>query len=145
MDVGQSELQHAAVTERVLGVFYDVYNELGYGFLESVYHKAMIIALTGSDLSVQSEVATPVWFRGEIVGDFRADVVVNGVVLVELKSAKTLDSSHEAQTLNYLRATNIEIALLLNFEPKPQFRRLAFSNQRKKIRVYPRSSAAKAL
>jgi GxxExxY protein len=102
MDIRQSELQHAAITDRVLGVFYEVYNELGHGFLESVYQNSMIIALANSDLSVQSEIAVPVWFRGQNVGDFRADIVVNGVVLIELKSAKALESAHEAQTLNYL-------------------------------------------
>ena len=128
-----------------MGIFFDVYNELGYGFLESVYQKAMTIALADLGMPVQNEIATPVWVRGRLIGDFRADMIVNGVVLVELKSAKSLEPIHEAQTLNYLRATNIEVALLLNFGPKPKFIRLAFDNERKRISVYPRSSAATSL
>jgi len=142
---GAVQLKHSDATDKILGVFYDVYNELGYGFLESVYQNSMVIALGETGLSVESEVPTPVWFRKKLVGDFRADMIVNGVVLVELKSAKALDTSHEAQTLNYLRATNIEVALLLNFGPKPKFIRLAFDNARKEISVYPRSSAAAGL
>jgi GxxExxY protein len=140
-----SQFKHSELTEKVIRVFYEVYNELGYGFLESVYHNAMTIALAESGLSVENEVATPVWFRRRLAGDFRADIVVNGLVLIEQKSAKSLEASHEAQTLNYLRATSIEIALILNFGPKPKFIRLAYDNERKKIRVHPRSSAAAGL
>ena len=142
---GSNHLKYSEVTEKVLSIFFDVYNELGYGFLESVYQKAMTIALADLGMPVQNEIATPVWFRGRLIGDFRADMIVNGVVLVELKSAKSLEPIHEAQTLNYLRATNIEVALLLNFGPKPKFIRLAFDNERKRISVYPRSSAATGL
>ena len=117
-------LQHSQITETVLGTFYDVYNELGFGFLESVYQKAMNIALTDAGLSIANEVPVRVWFRSKNIGDFRADLVVNGVVLLELKSVRALEHAHEAQTLNYLRATDLEIALLLNFGPRAQFRRL---------------------
>lgn len=138
-----SSLKHREITDQILRVFYDVYNELGFGFLESVYHKSMNIALADAGLSVANQVAIPVWFRQQSVGDFRADIVVGGFVLLELKSVRALDASHEAQTLNYLRATDLEVALLLNFGPRAQFKRLAFSNHRKEIRVNPRVSAAK--
>jgi GxxExxY protein len=83
-----------------------------------------------------------VWFRARQIGDFRANLLVDGRVLLELKAARTIDLAHEKQLLNYLRATDIEIGLLLNFGTKPQFRRLVYENERKKIRVDPRSSAA---
>lgn len=126
--------KHTELTARILKVFFSVYNELGFGFIESVYERAMEIALTQEGLRVERQLALTVWFRGQQVGDFRADTVVDGAVLLEIKAARRLDSSHEAQTLNYLRATDIEVALLLNFGPKPEFRRLVFDNERKKGR-----------
>jgi GxxExxY protein len=137
----QISLKHADLTERVIGIFYDVYNELGHGFLESVYRNAMRLALVEAGLKVSYEVQIPVWFRGHNIGDFRADLIVADVLLLELKTAANIDRSHEAQALNYLRATSVELALLLNFGPKPQFRRLVFENERKTIRVYQRESA----
>jgi GxxExxY protein len=88
------------------------------------------------------QVPVPVWFRGQQIGDFRADMVVDGDVLLELKAARTLDQAHEKQLLNYLRATDIEVGLLLDFGVRPQFRRLVYENEREKIRVDPRESAA---
>lgn len=125
-------MKHADVTEKVIAVFYDVYNELGNGFLESVYQKAMCIALAETGLIVQREVAVPVIFRGQNVGDYKADLLINNSVIVELKTVRTLEASHEAQLFHYLRATAIEVGLLLNFGPKPQFKRVAFDNERKK-------------
>jgi GxxExxY protein len=124
-------------------VFYDVYNELGHGFLESTYAEAMVMALEESGLRSAREVSVPVWFRGRKVGQYYADMVVEGVVLLELKAARTLESAHEAQLLHYLRATEAEVGLLLNFGLRPQFRRLVFDNNRKKIRENPRESVAK--
>ena len=141
----KSEFGHSALTERVLGVYYDVYNELGFGFLESVYARAMTVALQASGLHVETEIPIPVWFREHQVGDFRADLVVERCLLLELKAVRVLEPAHEAQTLNYLRATELEVALLLNFGPKPQIRRLAFDNERKKISVHQRVSAAKGV
>jgi len=119
-------------------VFYDVYNELGHGFLESVYEGAMAIALGQAGLHIERQIALKVVFRGEVVGDSRADVVVERAVILELKAASGIDPAHEAQLLNYLRATEIEVGLLLNFGPRPQFKRLVFENSRKQIRVNPR-------
>ena len=137
-----SGLKHAELTERIIGIFYDVYNELGYGFLESVYEESLVIALRDGGVAVDRQVQLPVWFRERKVGDFRADLMVEGKILVELKSARSLDSTHEAQLLHYLKSTEIEIGLLLNFGTKPQFRRLLFDNERKKIRENPCKSVA---
>ncbi len=135
-------LKYRELTEKILGIFYDVYNEMGHGFLEHVYARAMEHALTAAGLHVAREVPIAVWFRGLQVGDFNADLLVEGKILLELKAARTIDAAFEKQILNYLRATEIETGLLLNFGNKPEFRRFAFENSRKKIRVYPRVSAA---
>ena len=136
-------LKHSELTDKIIGVFYDVYNELGYGFLESTYAEALAMALDESGLSIAREVPVPVWFRGKKVGQYFADVLVDDVVMLELKAARTLESAHEAQLLHYLRATNVEVGLLLNFGLRPQFRRLLFDNERKKIRENPCESVAK--
>jgi GxxExxY protein len=135
-------LKHREVTEKVIGVFYDVYNELGHGFLESVHEEALAIALVQSGLKVERQVPIAVWFRRRRIGDFRADMLIEGQVLLELKAARTIDQAHERQLLNYLRATDVEVGLLLNFGVRPEFRRLVYENKRKKIRVDPRESAA---
>jgi len=129
-----TDLRHGSVTDKILRLFYDVYNELGHGFLESVYHRSLVLALESAGLNVCSRVAIPVWFRGHQVGCFEADILVESCVLLELKVARTLDSSHQAQLLNYLRATEIEVGLLLNFGEKPEFKRLIFDNLKKKSR-----------
>jgi GxxExxY protein len=137
-----SKLLYAELTEKIIGVYYEVYNEIGHGFLESVYSNSLHRALSQAGLSVEREVAIPVFFRGWDVGQFKADLVVNRLVLVELKAAQNLDRSHDAQVMNYLRATELEVGLLFNFGgAKPQFRRIVFENENKKIRVHPRESA----
>jgi GxxExxY protein len=131
MNADERGFKHEELTRKIIGVFFDVYNELGFGFLESVYCEAMAVALRDIGLTVEKEFCLEARFRGEVVGGFKADLVVDGRVIVELKAVRTLDSSHEAQTLNYLRAGVLEVGLLLNFGPKPQVKRLAFSNHRK--------------
>ena len=138
-------LKHADLTDKIIGVFYAVYNELGYGFLESVYEESLVIALREAGLSVERQVPVPVWFRNHKVGEFRADLLVESKVFLDLKSARVLESAHEAQLLHYLRSTEIEVGLLLNFGSRPQFRRLIFDNERKKIRVNPCKSVAGVL
>jgi GxxExxY protein len=135
-------LKHAELTEKITGIFYDVYNELGYGFLECVYEESLVIVLHEARLAVDRQILLPVWFRGHKVGDFRADVMVENSVLLELKSARSLDPAHEAQLLHYLKSTEIEVGMLLNFGTRPQFRRLLFDNERKKIRENPWKSGA---
>ena len=130
----KTDLKHGLITDRILKVFYEVYNELGHGFLESVYHRSLVLALKSVGLNVSSRVSIPVWFRGSQAGRFEADILVEGCVLLELKAARMLDSSHRAQLLNYLRATEIEVGLLLNFGEKPEFKRVIFDNLKKKTR-----------
>jgi GxxExxY protein len=131
MNTTEHGFKHGDITQKVIGVFYDVYNDLGYGFLESVYHRALGLALESAGLRVGSSIKILVWFRGVQVGYFEADLLVENCVLLELKAVRTLDSSHQAQLLNYLRATDIEVGLLLNFGLKPEFKRLLFDNPRK--------------
>lgn len=136
---------HSDVTEKILGVFFEVYNELGGGFLESVYHEALRIALEQAGLRVVSQVSVPVHFRGEVVGNFRADLIVSDCVLLELKAVSAFDREHEGQILHYLRATSLEVGLLLNFGPRPQFKRFILENDKKRIRALPCESAVGAL
>jgi len=131
MKENDGRLKHRDLTQKVIGVFYEVYNELGHGFLESVYEAALEIALTSKGLTVFRQIEVPVWFRGKKIGDFTADMLVDKCVLLELKGGRALDPAHEAQLLNYLRATEIEVGMLLSFGLKPEFKRLAFDNSRK--------------
>lgn len=124
-------LKHADLTDLIIGCFYDVYHELGHGFLESVYRESMIFALQQKVLSAEREKTVEVSFRGAVVGIFRADLVVNDTIILELKTARTIDSAHEAQLLNYLKATEYEVGLLFNFGPRPQFRRFRLDNEYK--------------
>ena len=125
------ELKHKELTHKIIGVFYDVYNELGHGFLESVYQKSLTLALEAAGVRVRNRVKIPVWFRGQRVGQFEGDLLVYESVLLELKAARCLDLAHQAQLLNYLRATDIEVGLLLNFGLKPEFKRLILDNAKK--------------
>ena len=130
----QTVLKHGEITDKILYAFYKVvYPQLGYGFLEKVYENALAIALKAMTLRVQQQVKITVYFQGQIVGEYFADLVVEDVVIVELKAVSRLLAEHEAQLLNYLRATPYEVGLLLNFGPKPQFIRKAFDNSRKTV------------
>jgi GxxExxY protein len=142
MNADERRYKHQELTEQIIGVFYEVYNELGYGFLEKIYEEAMARVLKAKGFQVHQQASIPVWFRGQTIGVYDADLVINDVVLVELKACKALDPSHEAQLLHYLRSTEIEIGLLLNFGPRPRVCRLAFDNSRRKIGVHLRKSAA---
>jgi GxxExxY protein len=137
MNADTSGLKHENLTGGIIKVFYDVYNELGFGFAESVYKKAMALALTEAGMSVAAKMPITVRFRGVSVGEFEPDLTVETAVILELKSVRALDPAHEAQLLNYLRATDIEVGLLLNFGPKPQMKRLIFDNPRKRDRGQP--------
>ena len=136
----RGDFKHGEITEKIIGVFYEVYNELGFGFLESVYHKSMLLALSGAGLRVETQVHLPVFFRGHLVGDFFADIFVEHAVILELKSAGDLVPANESQLLNYLKASSAEVELLLNFGPKSKFKRLAFDNERKRARPKIESS-----
>ena len=129
-----ARFKYEEITGKTIGIFFDVYNELGFGFLESVYQNSFVLALNAAGLEAQPKIEIPVWFRGHRVGDFEADVLVNKCVLLELKSVRTIDKAHQAQLLNYLRATEIEVGLLFNFGLKPEFKRMIFDNPRKAVR-----------
>lgn len=139
-DKTRFEGKHSALTDLVLRAYYDVYNELGSGFLESVYHSALESALVDAGLNFVSQAPIPVYFRGRMVGEFKADILIERRVLLELKAVNALDRSHHAQVLNYLKSTEIEVALLLNFGAKPEFKRFLLDNEQKKIRTAPRES-----
>lgn len=134
----QTVLLQEKLTRRILRVYYDVYNELGGGFLESVYARAFEIALEEAGLPAIREVPVPVRFRGRVIGDFRADFLIDATVLVETKAVRRLEDADAAQLVNYLRATDLEIGMLLNFGPRPEFRRMVLQNARRTIRVDPR-------
>lgn len=126
-----------ALTEKIIGVFYEVYNELGFGFLESVYCRSLALALEQSGLRVASEVPIAVSFRGELVGSFRADLVVEDKVVLELKTAEMVSKAHIAQLNHYLRACECEVGLVLNFGEAARFRRVEFRNERKQALSRP--------
>jgi GxxExxY protein len=123
--------KHVDLTQQIIGVFYDVYNELGWGFLEKVYENALVLRLRGCGLRAAQQRPISVFFDGVIVGEYFADVVVEDLVLLELKAVDTLTVEHEAQVLNYLRATKYEVGLLMNFGPRPKVVRKAFNNEHK--------------
>lgn len=124
--------KHQELTRIIIQVFYEVYNELGHGFLESVYQEAMLIVLREKCMTVEAQRPLPVWFRGGKIGDFRPDLIVGDAVVVELKAARALEPVHEAHLLNYLRASDIEVGLVLNFGPVPRMKRMVFASERKK-------------
>ena len=128
-------LAHAHLTDRILHAFFAVYNELGPGFLESVYETAMAIVMRAEGLTVECQAPAAVYFRGQLAGEFRADLLVERLVVVELEAGRALESRHEAQLLDYLRATDVDVGLLLNFGPRPAFRRLVYSRARGTVEV----------
>ena len=125
------EAKHKDITELIIRAFYTVYNTLGYGFLEKVYQNALIIELRKLGLEVIPEACIKVYYNGQVVGEYFADLLVAGAVIVEIKAVRTLAPEHEAQLLNYLKATPYEVGLLLNFGPKPQIKRKVYDNERK--------------
>ena len=123
---------HEEITGAIIKAFYTVYNTLGYGFLEKVYENALVHELTKLGLKVGQQMPIKVYYDGCLVGEYFADLVVEGCVIVEIKAAESLRPEHAAQLLNYLKATEVEVGLLLNFGPKPEFARRIFTNDRKK-------------
>lgn len=124
-------LKHKKVTEKIIRAFYNVYNELGRGFLVSVYQKSMAIELEELGISNDLEQPIKIYYKKKEVGDFRADIVVENTVIIELKAVRTILPEHEAQLMNYLKATKIEVGLLLNFGEKAEIKRFAYDNSRK--------------
>jgi GxxExxY protein len=124
-------LLHKDLTDIIIACFYQVYNDLGYGFLERVYQNALYYALIDEGLECEAEKPIKVYHNGRVVGDYRADLLVENSVLLEMKTSEELSPANEKQLINYLKATDIEVGLLLNFGKKPQFKRKIFSNDRK--------------
>jgi len=125
------DLLHKDLTDKVLKTFFDVYNELGYGFLEKVYQNALYLELKQRGLFVEAQKQIKVYYKDVQVGEYYADLVVNDLIILELKAAESIIKEFELQLINYLRATHIEVGLLLNFGKTPEFRRRVFDNNRK--------------
>ena len=123
------------LTNKIIGAFFKVYNTLGYGFLEKVYENAMRIELTRLGFTVEQQKSIKVFYGDHNVGDYFADLIVNDLVILELKAADALCEEHEAQLLNYLKATDKEVGLLFNFGKEAKFVRKVFSNENKKSAV----------
>ncbi len=126
-------LKEEELTGFIIKAYYKVYNTLGYGFLERVYHKSLELELRNMGLAVHYKRRTEVYYEGVQVGIYQADLVVNNKIIIEIKATEGLHPAHEAQLVNYLRATEIEIGFLFNFGQKPQFVRKYFSNERKSL------------
>ncbi|MBX3060744.1 MAG: GxxExxY protein [Anaerolineae bacterium] len=122
---------HEELTGKILKAFFDVYNILGCGFLEKVYENALKIKLESLGLFVEQQKPIKVYFQGQCVGEYFADLLVNGLVILELKAAEHISPTHVSQLLHYLKATDVEVGLLLNFGLEPEFKRLLFTNDRK--------------
>ncbi len=125
------EGRHSELTGKILGAFFQVQKELGFGFSEKVYEGALEILLLELGMNVARQQDINVFYHGKIVGEYKADLIVNGVVLLELKSVDKLIDAYDAQLLNYLKATEIEVGLLLNFGREAEFRRKIYDNPRK--------------
>jgi len=131
MNTDLQDLKYKELTEKIIKIFYDVYNKLGYGFLEKIYENAMMIEFGKEGIPATSQSPIKVLYEKQVIGEYFADILVDDKVIVEIKASKKLDLEHEAQLLNYLKATNIEVGLLLNFGTKPEIKRKVFDNFRK--------------
>lgn len=126
-----ADLLHKEISKPILQIFYDVYNQLGYGFLEKVYQNAMYFELIAQGYKVEAQKQIKVYYKNKLVGEFYADLLVEDAIILELKACECLVSSHIAQLLNYLKSTQIEVGLVLNFGETPDFKRLVYTNNRK--------------
>jgi GxxExxY protein len=125
------ELIHRKITGPLIDLFFYIYRTLGFGFLERVYSNAMVVAGKNRGLDIQPHVPIHVHFDGAIIGRYQADLVINKCIIAELKTVSMLTVDHEAQLLNYLKATEYEVGFLFNFGPKAQYKRMVFDNKRK--------------
>jgi GxxExxY protein len=125
-------LLHEALTNSIIKIFYEVYNELGYGFLEKVYQNSMYLELKSKGFKVEAQKKIIVYYKGVEVGEYYADLIVEDTIVLELKAVDYIVKDFENQILNYLRGTDCEVGLLLNFGKKPEFKRKIYENKRKK-------------
>jgi GxxExxY protein len=123
---------HEELTEEILGAFFEVYNELGYGFLEKVYQNSLFLELKSRGFDVVPQKRCAVYYKGKEVGEYYSDIIVNDLIILELKAKEKIIEEHEIQLLNYLKASSIEIGFVLNFGKKPEFSRKIYSNHKKK-------------
>ncbi len=131
-------LLHKELTDQILSAFYEVYTELGYGFLERVYQNALFFELQDRGLKVATQQRFNVFYKGRGVGEYFTDLIVNDLVILELKACETMKEEHEIQLRNYLRATTIEVGFVLNFGLEPEISRKYFANEHKKLN-HPKS------
>ncbi|GAB4287298.1 MAG: GxxExxY protein [Marinilabiliales bacterium] len=129
-----NELFHKELSGKIINCFYTVYNTLGFGFLEKVYENAMMIELRENGIKAEKQKPIKVYYNEELVGEYFADIIVEDLIIIELKAAEGIVEEHELQLINYLKATDKEVGLLLNFGKKPEFRRKIFTNDKKKIK-----------
>jgi len=127
--MSEENYKHSDITEKIIKAYFKVYNSLGYGFLEKVYENAMKIELQKMEMNVITQQPIKVYYEKEQVGNYFADLIVEDKVIVELKASESICEEHEAQLINYLKATDIEVGLLMNFGKDPKFKKKVFSNQ----------------
>jgi GxxExxY protein len=127
------EILHKELSNQIIRCFYTVYNTLGFGFLEKVYENALMIELAKNVIKAEKQKPIKVFYENNIVGEYFADIIVENCIILELKASEYIVEEHELQLVNYLKATNIEIGLLLNFGRRPEFKRKIFTNDRKEI------------
>jgi GxxExxY protein len=132
-----SNLLHKGITDSILKTYYDVYNQLGYGFLEKVYQNAMYLELKSQGFKVEAQKPIKVYFKNQLIGEYYADLLIEDKVIVELKACELLMNVHSAQLMNYLKATEIEVGLLLNFGEDAEFKRIIYTNDRKQNKKNP--------
>ena len=131
MNADYQDFKHKELTEKIIKIFYRVYNTLGYGFLEKVYENAMMMRFRKDGIPAVAQSSIRVMYKEECIGEYYADILVDNKVIVEIKAIKRFAKENEAQLLNYLKATDVEVGLLLNFGPEPEVKRKAFNNFRK--------------
>ncbi|MBK5272525.1 MAG: GxxExxY protein [Bacteroidia bacterium] len=127
-------LLHEDITDKIISVFYKVYSTLGYGFLEKVYENALLFEFQKQEINAIAQFPIEVFYNGQKAGQYFADIIIESLVIIEVKTAEHIAKEHEFQLINYLKATELEVGLLLNFGEKPEFRRKIFTNDRKQIR-----------
>ena len=125
-------LLHKKITDEILKAYFDIYNQLGYGFLEKVYQNAIYFELKSKGYKVEAQTPIKVYLKGRLIGEYYSDLLIENKVIIELKACELLMNVHVAQLMNYLKATEIEVGLLLNFGEEPEFKRIIYTNDRKK-------------